>query len=97
MIKSFYNRVQLRELSVLASAVKSKFCKKAKYIHDRNSIRIFISIHYVRVYDKLTIDYLSMWLGSSMDKALHRYRKVVGSNPVQASLISFFQVAFSTA
>ena len=38
----------------------------------------------------LKIDHLSMWLGSSVDRALHRYRKVMGSNPV------FFQVAFST-
>ena len=47
------------------------------YIH----IHIF---HYHRVYHELTIDHLSMWLGSSVDRALHRYRKVMGSNPVQA-------------
>ena len=29
-----------------------------------------------------TIDHLSMWLGSSVDRALHRYRKMMGSNPV---------------
>ena len=34
--------------------------------------------------NKLTIDHLSMWLGSSVDRALHRYRKVMGSNPIQA-------------
>ena len=33
---------------------------------------------------ELTIDHLSMWLGSSEDRALHWYRKVKGSNPVQA-------------
>ena len=37
-----------------------------------------------RVYDELTIDYLSMWLDSSVDRALHQYRKVMGSRPVQA-------------
>ena len=26
----------------------------------------------------------SIWLGSSVDRALHRYRKVMGSNPLQA-------------
>ena len=41
-------------------------------------------IHYHRVYDELTIDHLSMWLDSSVDRALHRYRKVMGSSPVQA-------------
>ena len=30
------------------------------------------------------IDHLSMWLGSSVDRALHQYRKVMGSSPVQA-------------
>ena len=35
-------------------------------------------IHYYRVYDELTIDHLSMWLDSSVDRALHRYRKVMG-------------------
>ena len=58
-------------------------------------IFIFMYIHYHRVYDELTIDHLSMWLDSSVDKALHRYRKVMGSSPVQARNI--FQVAFSTA
>ena len=33
---------------------------------------------------KLTIDRLSTWLDSSVDRALHRYRKVMGSSPVQA-------------
>ena len=32
----------------------------------------------------LKIDHLSMWLDSSVDEALHRYRKVMGLNPVQA-------------
>ena len=40
--------------------------------------------HYHLIYHKLTIDHLSMWLGRSVDRALHRYRKVMGSNPVQA-------------
>ena len=48
--------------------------------------------HYHRVYHKLTIDHLSMWLGSSVDRALHRYRKVMGSNPVQARI--FFRLLF---
>ena len=34
------------------------------------------------VYDELTIDHLSMWLGSSVDRALYRYRKVMGSSLV---------------
>ena len=29
-------------------------------------------------------DHLSMWLDSSVDRALHRYHKVMGSSPVQA-------------
>ena len=41
---------------------------------------ILIFIHYHRVYYELTIDHLSMWLDSSVDRALHRYRKVMGSN-----------------
>ena len=44
----------------------------------------YIYIHYYRVYDELTTHHLSMWLGSSVDRALHRYRKVMGLNPVQA-------------
>ena len=28
-----------------------------------------------RVYRELTIDHLSIWLGFSVDRALHRYRK----------------------
>ena len=47
-------------------------------------IFIYIYIHYHWVYDELSIHHLSMWLGSSVDRALHQYRKVVGSNPVQA-------------
>ena len=54
-----------------------QFAYMISYIH----IHVF---HYHRVYDELTIDHLSMWLGSSVDRALHRYRKVMGSNPVQA-------------
>ena len=46
-------------------------------------IFIFIYSHYHRVYDELTIDHLSMWLDSSVDRALHRYRKIMGSSPVQ--------------
>ena len=57
--------------------------------HPKFTYMIFIYIHihvfhYHRVYHELTTDYLSMWLGSSVDKALHRYRKVMGSNPVHA-------------
>ena len=33
-----------------------------------------------------------MWLGSSVDRALHRYRKVMGSNPIQARI--FFRLLF---
>ena len=40
--------------------------------------------NYHRVYDELTIDHLSMLLDSSVDRALHRYRKVMGLSPVQA-------------
>ena len=51
--------------------------------------------HYHRVYYEFVIDHLSMWLDSSLDRAqntkkssldraLHRYRKIMGSNPVQA-------------
>ena len=35
-----------------------------------------------------------MWLGSSVDRALHRYRKVMGSNPVQARIFFFFRLFF---
>ena len=45
----------------------------------------FTYIHYQRVHDELTtFDHLFMWLGSSVDRALHLYRKVMGSNPIQA-------------
>ena len=44
------------------------------------------------VYHEHTIDHPSMWLGSSVDRALHRYRKVMGSNPVQAWI--FFRLLF---
>ena len=39
-------------------------------------------------YYELTIDYIFMWFGSSVEKALHRYRKVMGSIPVQAWVFS---------
>ena len=65
------------------------------FIHSSHIWFSYIHIHYHRVYDELTIDHLSMWLDSSVDRALHRYRKAMGSSPVQASF--FFQVAFSTA
>ena len=45
-----------------------------------------------RIYDKLIIDHPSMWLGSSVDRALYRYRKLMGSNPVQARI--FFKLLF---
>ena len=54
------------------------------YIH----IHIF---HYHRVYHELTIDHLSMWLGSSVERALHRYRK---DGFESRSSLNFFQVAF---
>ena len=47
-------------------------------------IFIFIYNHYHRAYDKLTINHLSIWLDSSVDRVLHRYRKVMASSPVQA-------------
>ena len=37
-------------------------CLSADHIND---FHIFIYIHYRRVYDELTIDYLSMWLDGS--------------------------------
>ena len=37
-----------------------------------------------RVFYKLTIDHLFMWLGSLVDKELHRYRKVMGLNLISA-------------
>ena len=52
----------------------------------------FIYNHYHRIYDELTTDHLSMWLGSSLDRALHRYRKVMGSSPVRAWI--FFSLLF---
>ena len=56
-------------------------------------IHIYIHIiHYHQVYHQLTIDHLSMWLGSSVDRALHRYRKVMGLNPIQAWI--FFRLLF---
>ena len=55
----------------------------AVHIYDFH-IFIFIYIHYHRVNDELAIDHLSMWLDSLVDRALQRYRKVMGSNPVQA-------------
>ena len=58
-------------------------CLSAVHIYDFH-IFIFIYNHYNRVYDELTIDHLSMWLDSSVDRALHRYSKVMGSSPVQA-------------
>ena len=54
---------------------------KCDHSNIKKNIRIF---HYHRVYHELTIDHLSMWLGSSVDRALHRFRKVMGSNRVQA-------------
>ena len=58
-------------------------CLSAVHIYDFHTF-IFISVHYHRVYDELKIDHLSMWLDSSVDRALHRYCKVMGSSPVQA-------------
>ena len=54
-------------------------------------IRIHI-FHYHRVYHELAIDHLFMWLGSSVDRALHRYRKVMGFES-RLSLI-FFRLLF---
>ena len=45
---------------------------------------IYMYIHYYWVYVELTIDHLCMWLGSSADRGLHLYYKVMGLNPVQA-------------
>ena len=55
-------------------------------------IDIPIYIHH-RVYNELTIDDLSMWLGSSVDRALHQYYKVMSSNPIQARI--FFGLLFN--
>ena len=61
-----------------------------KFDHQISSaVHIFHIFHYHRVYHKLTIDHRSMWLGCSVDRALHRYRKVMGSNPVQAQFFFF--------
>ena len=46
----------------------------------------FFFFFYHRVYDELTIDYLSIWLDSSVDRALHRNHKVMGSSRVQARI-----------
>ena len=68
---------------------------RSSHIYDFH-IFIFMYIHYHRVYDELTILQLSMWLDNpvdrakntkkkkTVDRALHRYRKVMGSSPVQA-------------
>ena len=64
---------------------------RSSHIYDFH-IFIFIYNHYHRVYDELTIDYLSMWLDSSVDRVLHRYRKVMGSSLVQAWI--FFWLLF---
>ena len=53
---------------------------------------MFMYIHYHRGYEELTIDHLSTWLDSSVDRALHQYRKVMGSSPVQPSI--FFRLLF---
>ena len=48
---------------------------------------IYIYIYSVSIHKYSYIDHLSMWLGtcnSSVDRALHQYRKVMGSNPIQA-------------
>ena len=47
---------------------------------------------YMKIIHLVTIDHLSMWLGSSVDRALHRYGKVMASNPVQAWI--FFRLLF---
>ena len=52
----------------------------------------FLYIHYYQVYYKLTIDHLSMWLGSSVDTAFHRYCKVMGSNLLEVWI--FFRLLF---
>ena len=58
-------------------------CLSAVHIYDFH-IFIFIYNHCHRAYDELTIDHLFMWLDSLVNRALHRYRKVMGSSPVQA-------------
>ena len=42
--------------------------------------------------NELKIDYSSMWLGSSVDEALHQYPKVMGLNPVRSWI--FFRLLF---
>ena len=55
-------------------------------------IFIYMYNHIHQVYGKLTIDYLSTWLDSSVGRALHRYRKVMGLGPLQAC--NFFRLFF---
>ena len=83
-IQGFF-RIALSTDSVESTLRGSQFHSRlsAVDIYDFH-IFIFIYNHYHQVYDELTIDHLSMWLDSSVDRALHRYRKVMGSNPVQA-------------
>ena len=45
--------------------------------------KLSLNNHYHRVYYELTINHL-MWLDSPVDRALYRYRKDMGSNPIQA-------------
>ena len=62
----------------------------AVHIYD---FHIFIFIYFTIIgYHELTIDHLSMWLGSSVVRALHRYCKVMGSNLIQAWI--FFRLLF---
>ena len=71
-------------------------------------ISIFICIHYHWVYDEFTIDHLSMWLDSSVDKALqllviYTNNKVVVVVVIARSWVrdpfkpEFFSGCFSTA
>ena len=77
---------QLLKLNAHCEDHKFHSCLSAVHIYDSYSY-IFTIIgymtHYHRVYDELTIDHLFMQLGNSVNRALHRYRKVMGSNPVQ--------------
>ena len=59
-------------------------------------MKLILAVHYqlkhvyaMWVYHELTIAYLPIWLGSSVDRALHRYHKVMGSNPVEAGILFF--------
>ena len=71
---------------VIFSSVRKE--KKRGRRFDFHIIHIHI-FHYHRVYHELTIDHVSMWLGSSVDRALHRSQ---GHGFESSSILTFFQL-----